>query len=393
MNEKQIKLKIIFTLLVVIVLTACTSGSPAVSPTLVASPRLIPSGTHTVAPTVTPHQPSMTYTPSATATFTITPPRQPTTVPELNALRVPVTEYNNIDTYIFLEMVFWSEDGSNIYYALSSDRYEANESTLQWFAYDVQTGISIALTAIPKISHNIVLPLHNLEFYPEVRGLTSPSGRYTFRTAPDESNSETEIWLADLVTHQELLLVTEPCLSCYVDTAEWFSDESKVIFTIGFEYGGKAYLADIQNGSSEPLCQPDDYHCWVGEERLALSPDDSMLAGLAYVDSYFQIRIDTISDRTSTYIMENTSQLTWSCDGRLLYYWSGTPWAGSPITRLRVYDTTSKVSSTVIGFRYLAGQGICPSDYDCNFDVSPDGNQFVFWSRIPYDAFWIVTLP
>jgi len=68
MNEKHINLKIVLALLVVIALAGCTSGSPAASPTPVASPRLIPSGTHALVPTVTPSPTFPTPTSNATST-------------------------------------------------------------------------------------------------------------------------------------------------------------------------------------------------------------------------------------------------------------------------------------------------------------------------------------
>ena len=68
MNEKHFNHKIVFVLLAVMMLSGCSSGSPTASPTPVASSRLIPSGTHTVALTTTPSPtiPTPTFTPSAT---------------------------------------------------------------------------------------------------------------------------------------------------------------------------------------------------------------------------------------------------------------------------------------------------------------------------------------
>jgi hypothetical protein len=337
---------------------------------------------------VTSTTPTMIFTSSATPPVTNKPTPTLTQAPEFNILQVPVLDPNNLETEIYLETVFWSDNGEIIYYALSSPINGSYERTLQWLAYEIRTGMSITLTTTPKIDRNIVLPLHYPEFYPEVRGITSPSRRYTFREIPNESNQTTEIWLSDLVTQKETKLVET--FPCYVNSAEWFSDETQVIFDIAYqEYGGISYLTNIQTGITETLCKPDDLQCWIIEERVTLSPDDSMLAGLASMDGQFQIRIDTLNDGTSTYIKEDASQPTWSFDGRLLYYWLGIPWAGTPITQLRVYDTTSCISSTVVEMIDLIERGVCPSEFDCYFDVSPSGKQFVFWNRID-KSFWIV---
>ena len=333
-------------------------------------------------------QPPSTPLPTSLSTSTNTSPPSktpspilPSPTPNLNVLRVPVETT--------LETVFWSGDGNRIYYALSSYNvtYEY-EGALQWQAFEIQSGVSITLTAAPQIDRPIVLPYNG--FYPEFRGLTSPSGRYAFREVSNESSDTTEIWLDDLVTQHELKLVET--FPGYVSTAEWFSDETRVIFEVANQhYGGTYYLTDIQTGITELLCQPDDSRCWIIEERLALSPDDSMLAGLNW---QFEIRIDTMDSRVPTYISEMASQLTWSYDGRLLYYWLHLPTGYSPITQLRMYDVMRGVSSTVIDKSDLTELGICPSEYVCYFDVSPNGKQFVFWDIFgPDQSFWIVTLP
>jgi len=66
MNEKHFKHKIVFAILVIIVLAGCTSGSPTVSPTPVATKTAVPMLSFTPAPpTLTP---TLWITPEITAT-------------------------------------------------------------------------------------------------------------------------------------------------------------------------------------------------------------------------------------------------------------------------------------------------------------------------------------
>jgi Tol biopolymer transport system component len=350
--------------------TAPVTLTVPVKPTFIFTNTDIPSPEATNTATVTP-APSVTSTITKFAAITQTP--SPTTA-------VMGWEIESGKDR-FVETAFWSKDGKLIYYATDS---LTDHRVLDWFSYDITTRSTSMITSPYKYDKSMWKRLNLPEpgISPEVYGLISPSGRYilytqTYGNPPldPDPNARVEIWLADTQSWRKTRLFKNLC--CSLSEAAWLPDESKVIFSAGYEGPVDLIFVDVQDGSwSRGSVAVEDY--W------ALSPDGAKLAVYGMTGDFQGVRgllfTSTFDSNPNDVVIlddEGWWPFRWSQDSRYLYYWA------KPIDSfgswLRVYDTDDGSIHNLVDRTSIENAlGHSPAG---QFAVSPDGNKLVFWNR------------
>jgi WD40 repeat protein len=264
---------------------------------------------------------------------------------------------------------FWHWDGLIIYYALADDISDA----LLWFEIKLNNGQVIQdrqLSSPPAINYAPNLPRG---LYYEYQGLISPSKRYSFQIIQTETSS---LYLLDSVEQSKVKLLETPDMN--FRGAYWIPGENSVVFGIGPEYGTFFYLYDIRDrklSSFEELLGYNDPNI----SEWALSPDGNYVAIL---DGNESLKLFSLDGGFSTTVSGYLSNVRWSGNSQKIYYYFGTQHY-SPTT-IGYYDVATKTAIDMMPLSTLEKLGV-----DIGFfDVSPDGNQLVFWQA---GDIWLVS--
>lgn len=326
-------------LLIVILLTAC---GPAVLP----SPPTA-TATQTIAPSRTP-RPTQTSTQSS---FSVKPLRTP----------------NNIDGRIVLT-AFWAQDKSVIYYALVKEFFDAP----LWFEIRINTdgGVGhIQIPSPPTIMYTPNLPVGGV--YLDYQGYLSPSARYRFQITRTDNYS---LHLLDSLEQSKVKLLETSDMN--FRDAYWMPDENKVVFGIGPKYGTFFYLYDIRDRkltSFEELLGYTDPNIF----EWALSPDGKYIVILGE-----NLELFSLDGSFSTTVSGYLSNVRWAGNSQKVYYYFGAQLYNP--TNIGYFDMATKTTTDMILLSELEKAGI-----DIGFfDVSPDGNQLVFWQA---GDIWLVS--
>ncbi len=283
---------------------------------------------------------------------------------------------------------FWSDDERFIYYAfLPTTTYEI----LSWAAFDVSTHVTTIISSPLKYDDHVWQRLdtvnpRRLGIFPELQGYTSPSGNYvtyvpaidtvTDMFTPTDPSAGVEVWIADS-SGRHRTRTSFSAQAGMIYQAIWFKDESKVIFSFGYEGGPNVYIADVKSGQVMSLQDMSDFEGI--EVEWALSPDDTTLAVVDQSDNLWLVSLET-GKSTVAKVFGGCPQ--WSKDGKLLYHiWS----LGKKEYLFRSYDVASGDISTIL---HKSKQDKFASNPSCSFAFSPSGNKIVLWGA----GLWLVEL-
>ena len=294
-----------------------------------------------------------------------------------------------IDVPIF----YWSDDGNKIIYAYRIFGYDiSNQQELKWAIFDIENDsiseIETPFTYDRSIWMRLNIPAPSM--YPQLDGYVSPSGKYIvyvvkhgkFGSDPD---AKSEIWLASIDGQENSRLLS---LGYHGEIGKitWFRDESKFIFSFGYEGPPELYVAEISAGTTYALSNISEYRGgFEGEQGWSLSTDETQVA-ISGQDSLWIVPLDS---GKAVKIGETGSYPYWAKGGKLLYYWQGTTGEVSldKGTNIRLYDPLTSTISTFVDIAHLSSTlGFVP--YGA-FAVSPDHQNIIgFWG----DQFWMVRI-
>ena len=271
---------------------------------------------------------------------------------------------------------FWSQDNSLIYYALVKDDLQIR----LWSSLEISDRNNIKekhFISAPPIIYPPKFPTGGI--YEQYRGLVSPSGRYRFRIVSqgDVTRQDNEtLFIFDTVQQRNLKVLERPDMD--FRGAFWATSEGKVIFGIGPETGTDIFLYDL---TKQQLILPDDligYRDPILAEWVP-SPDGKYIA---IIDSSYHLRIFSLEGRSSKiipgYLFEN---IRWAGNSKKLYFFYGNEEAHQ---FLGFYDIPGQTLRNVLELSRLS-----ESIYFPFFDVSPDGNQIIFWRN---EGIWLLSL-
>jgi Tol biopolymer transport system component len=360
-----------------LLISACTVNTPM--PAVIASPTFTFQSTHrhTITPdilsTPTAHP---TERKSNTPTSTVIP----TKLPEITAHQIVELEYDPENIYKGLWTASWSADGSTILYAISYDH--PREEHLEWFAYDLQSGSTEPL-ATPPISQY---------------GNISPSGRFQLKelvvepASTDDIESESfDIVLLDTITQEKATLL-ENVPGGLGGNPEWSSDETKVVISLAWYGTSPIYIVETLNGKTIPLAEIVLASIIGGSSSHGgkLSPDGSILACVCDPDATLSLVF--LDENKVESIPDKSLDFSWSPDSKRLYYWVNHPLDnGTTDKQLRVYNTITKTSSTILQEKTLKSHGITP--LSGQYSIAPNGIEIIFWWSDYTHYLWLVTLP
>ena len=357
------KMMTVHLILVFLFLASCAKPS-VVTPTAV-----IPTITQTLLPTLPTRIafPGNTNTPSPT--LSVLPTQTPIAFSFSQIWKAP----ENVTGIVLT--AFWSQGNSLIYYALVK-----NHIIRSWFALDISDKNTIKQKQLPS-APPIVYPPHfpGDAIHAQYQGLISPSGRYRFQIVSKGDGTRQDnqtLFIFDTVQQKSLKVLVMPDIN--FRAAFWAASENKVIFGVGPETGTDIFLYDL---TKQQLTLPDDL---IGFRDPILtgwapSPDGNYIA---VIDSSHDLRIFSLEDRTfkiiSGYLFENIS---WAGNSKKLYFFYG---KDEPHESIGFYDIPAKTFEHVLEVPKLS-----ESIYFPFFDVSPDGNQLVFWRN---EGIWLLSL-
>jgi len=418
MNEKQIKLKIYFTLLVVIVLSGCTSGSPAASPTPVASPRLIPSASPTLAWTTTPLP--TTLTPSLTPS----PTRPtPTLTPVYPTPRLGIYPFAIFSNRLALP------DGQYVVYKHRADRgddfwvitpdgayQEQLTSVLPLIEEGVFNSDASRLAFITGSGDFPVPHIHRLYTY-DLKGdilqeVTAGANCTSPSWAPDGTllvmECDSSIVVVSLLNGSRTVLASGGDeYNVFYAIPQWSSDGEKIAYIVvpGIINSG-IYLMDAScitdpstcpDFTSSPLVAAD--YAYV--PPMAWSPDGRFLAigdGGGYTHTSLDV-IDIQNDIRQTLVYNiSLSGVAWSPDGKWIAYGDGLsiylvpPEGGEPTL---LADDAGIVVSWIRVWSFYVGERllITPAGVNLNLRDAPALDGAILRQLQPGDVITILAGP
>jgi len=286
---------------------------------------------------------------------------------------------------------FWAGNDHIVYgFRTGVNRSPATQH-VQWMQYDLNTR-SEAPAASPVKYDDTFWSRNGLGAglqYEDLDGWFSPSGKYviyvTGGCSRTDENAKEEIWIAETLGSARYK-VHETCQSI-IGSNTWFDNETKVLLTASGESGAAGYyLVDVNSHTMTELNV-------ISESADQVSPDGRTLA----LTPGYEGDLALYSFQTGELQYIDTTGWTWgpdawSADGTLLYYWWGRrPGSIPDPIEIRVYNTQTGASSTVIDQASFV-QGFQPYEADgikvmrqyylgSAFAVSPAGSQFLLWGR------------
>ena len=184
-------------------------------------------------------------------------------------------------------------------------------------------------------------------------------------------------------------LLTSPQLAY---SGIWLRDESALV-TVGqsLSPGSNLDIAIVRNGGRGPI-EPVVATRFI-EQYPSLSPDDQWLAFSSNQSGREEVyvrRLDGSGEQLQVSVGGGTESV-WSPDGKELYY-RGAMNAESRTEPAMIVATIATTPSLAVTSRKVlfAGQGIVTSNPHSNFDVSPDGKQFVFAKSNPSSRVMVI---
>lgn len=381
----------IWLMLISLVLAAC-SPSPMV-PDDQATPKVIdatptrkdiePETTATTLPTLIeslgiPTPALLTSTPVATPT-TFTPF-------EMTLAKIPQPGEGRVGE------VRWSSDNQSVIFSTYST--DQDETLIEWWNYVIATGTTRPMEEPFHLDPQIWEDLEATRFSNiDPLGTISPSGLWFIftRVSPDSSSTPVpdkpsllpvEIWIANL-DGSKARKIGGPFPGCQkLGQIAWSHQESRVLFTCGYEGPSGLFLANTDGSWSATLGEITGFEAGVGFGHIAVSPDGSQIA---LTDSSGMLQIVPLDGADSKDIgfglMPN-----WSLDSRRLYYLRGQEYMSGPIDGIHVYDVETGIDSEVLQspIHSPSGDGVTISKGQ--FAVSSAENAAVFQSR----GLWLV---
>jgi Tol biopolymer transport system component len=184
-------------------------------------------------------------------------------------------------------------------------------------------------------------------------------------------------------------LLTSPHLGY---TGLWLRDESALV-TVGQSLQPESNLdiAIVRNGGRGPI-EPVVATRFL-EQYPALSPDDQWLAFSSNQSGREEVyvrRLDGRGDQIQVSVGGATESV-WSPDGKELYYRGAMNAESGTEPAMLVATIATTPTLTVTSRKVLfSGQGIVTSNPHSNFDISPDGKQFVFAKSNPSSRVMVI---
>ena len=172
----------------------------------------------------------------------------------------------------------------------------------------------------------------------------------------------------------------------------WLRDESALV-TVGQALRPESNLdiAIVRNGGRGPI-EPVVATPFM-EQYPALSPDDQWLSFSSNQSGREEVyvrRLDGTGEQLQVSV-GGASESVWGPDGKELYYRSTTNAESRTESAMMVATIATMPALTVTSRKVLfAGQGIVTSNPHSNFDVSPDGKQFVFARSNPSSRVMVI---
>jgi Tol biopolymer transport system component len=150
-------------------------------------------------------------------------------------------------------------------------------------------------------------------------------------------------------------------------------------------------IAIVRNGGRGPI-EPVVATPFM-EQYPALSPDDQWLSFSSNQSGREEVyvrRLDGTGEQLQVSV-GGASESVWGPDGKELYYRSTTNAESRTESAMMVATIATMPALTVTSRKVLfAGQGIVTSNPHSNFDVSPDGKQFVFARSNPSSRVMVI---
>jgi Tol biopolymer transport system component len=362
------------------------SNTPPPQPTIVFAFTQTPTSSSQIlppSPTPVPTQPSATVTKTTT----------PTELPSPTATHTPQAEFNahilkhgdDIDGGI--ATVFWSPDGSTVYYATATGD---NEADFHWYAIDISNQGERKLVSAPPFTD---VPIFGgSHSHPNFLGAISPSARYRldlFEEA-DEKDEGTEspfgypsavysLWLIDATGEQPRTKLLQD-RNLYLYQAEWSPNEEVAVIEVGeqYGYGSELYLLSVNNGeltTFSDLMGFDD----PNKGEWTLSPDGNWFA---VINGKGVLQIKSLVGQKSIDLPGLAYNPRWLADSETIIYVHGS--ILDHYGTIEAYELGSKRVTKLLAISDIEKIGI-PAGV---FEVSPDGRHFVFWS----EHIWLVSL-
>jgi len=289
----------------------------------------------------------------------------------------------------------WSEDGQSVLYA-TARKGDTEESWVEeWWRYDISRGEVQSTNPPFEIDPNLWAQLAARHSPPPGSwfwGTISPSGTrvvynrlplgYNYTPAPNEFHLPPyEIWVARSDGSDAVTLG-----KCWqVGQVVWFDDESKIIYSCGYEGAPEIHIASVDGAFSNWLNDVTAFEGLLGG-WMALSPDEMKLA---LTDEVGLLQIVPLDGSPIQCVAQWGIASAWSSDGRMLYYLQGED-AVFEQSALYVYDVETRRSTKLFSSPLYAADGVSvkiPSPPALM--VSPLGDRAVFYeSRGLWLASW-----
>lgn len=319
--------------------------------------------------------PTATLAPTPIVTIT------PLPTPQLIFRTIMEIEHDN-STGQTIATAFWSEDGELIYYAMQPTY---KEKPIVWYSYHLESG-AVSKIADAPLNQNWFLDQYQFGLSTRI----SPSGRYVLHSSPTGVISDGititifKVFLTD--THSQITnLILEDVIGNMYHV-DWSRDETMITFDVGYEGPSSVYVHDVREEKAVSVADIAKDHCGCADFLWSMSPDGSTLAIVGGNESHLQL-IPLFNDEELVSVGELGLMPVWSSDSKFLYYWKA-----PELDRisLKVFDTSTETLSTIVTIDELYANGMC-IPY-CEFDVSPNGKEVLFWTWGLIDYIWVVEM-
>jgi Tol biopolymer transport system component len=195
-----------------------------------------------------------------------------------------------------------------------------------------------------------------------------------------------EIWVANIDASNPVK-IANPYPGCQsIGQVIWFENETKVLFSCGYEGPNSLFLAATDGSMFVPFNELVGMVTNEGFSGTAMSPNESWLA---FTDSHGTLQVVAINGGQS-FAIPFGLRPNWSQDSRRLYYLKGNDEMFGAIRGIWMYDLDSHTEIEILPLpvhspdnqeiQIYAGAG--------TFAVSPEETALVFQSRGLWLATW-----